>query len=140
MVHAYRALTTGGVDEIKHYGKRIPKEDIAAEEYNCNIRRYVDNAPPPESHDVRAHLQGGVPTSEVDALQRYWDTYKKLRARCFQKRSDAKTYVDFSAAVTDRRALAEVVNTDPSVAAAHAHFTELLETWWTPATIPWAVT
>lgn len=32
-----------------------------AEDYNCNIRRYVDNAPPPEPHDVRAHLHGGVP-------------------------------------------------------------------------------
>jgi len=33
--------------------------EIIKEDYNCNVRRYVDNAPPPEPHDVRAHLHGG---------------------------------------------------------------------------------
>ena len=27
----------------------------------CNIRRYADNAPPPEPHDVRAHLSAACP-------------------------------------------------------------------------------
>src|SRR5690606_13593852 len=34
---------------------------------NLNIRRYADNAPAPEPHDVRAHLVGGVPKTEVAA-------------------------------------------------------------------------
>jgi len=34
--------------------------EIVAEAYNCNIYRYVDNAPSPEPHDVRVHLYGGV--------------------------------------------------------------------------------
>ena len=41
----------------------VPVAEIEAEDFNCNIRRYVDNAPPPEPHDVRAHLHGGVPKS-----------------------------------------------------------------------------
>ena len=40
---------------------------MAANDYNLNIRRYADNAPPPEPHDVRAHLVGGVPKAEVEA-------------------------------------------------------------------------
>jgi type I restriction-modification system DNA methylase subunit len=28
------------------YARVVPVEDIAAEDFNCNIRRYVDNAPP----------------------------------------------------------------------------------------------
>ena len=39
-------------------------------DYNLNIRRYADNAPPPEPHDVRAHLLGGVPKAEVEAKAR----------------------------------------------------------------------
>ncbi len=41
--------------------------EIASEanDFNLNIRRYVDNSPPPEPHDVRAHLLGGVPVAEV---------------------------------------------------------------------------
>ena len=49
--------------------------------YNCNIRRYVDNAPPPEPHDVRAHLHGGVPVAEIDALAHFWRNYAGLRER-----------------------------------------------------------
>ena len=38
-----------------------PATSCAANDDNLNIRRYADNAPPPEPHDVRAHLHGGVP-------------------------------------------------------------------------------
>ena len=39
---------------------------MADSDFNCNIRRYADNSPPPEPHDVRAHLHGGVPIAEID--------------------------------------------------------------------------
>ncbi|MEI8323851.1 MAG: N-6 DNA methylase [Betaproteobacteria bacterium] len=66
IVHAYRAG-----HNITAYARRVPVAEIKAEDYNCNIRRYVDNAPPPEPHDVRAHLHGGVPVSEIDALAHF---------------------------------------------------------------------
>ena len=42
-------------------------DEIEANDWNLNIRRYVDNTPPPEPEDVRAHLLGGVPKAEVAA-------------------------------------------------------------------------
>jgi type I restriction enzyme M protein len=60
------------------YARRVPVAEIKAEDYNCNIRRYVDNAPPPEPHDVRAHLHGGVPVSEIDA----WPTSGRTTRAC----------------------------------------------------------
>ncbi len=130
IVHAYRTLTSGAQDEIPAYARRVPIEEIAAEHFNCNIRRYVDNAPPPEPHDVRAHLHGGVPAVEVDALKHYWSNYAGLRERCFQARPDDNKYVDFTPEVTDRRALAEVVNNDPGVTAAQQTFLDALNVWW----------
>lgn len=130
IVHAYRSLTDGKTQEIPGYARRVPVEEIEAEDFNCNIRRYVDNAPPPEPHDVRAHLHGGVPTSEVDALQHFWTSYPDLRARCFRARKGAKSYVDFAPEITDRRALATIVNGDVSVTAAHAGFLKTLDAWW----------
>ena len=41
--------------------------ELADNDFNLNIRRYVDNTPPPEPQDVRAHLHGGVPEAEVGA-------------------------------------------------------------------------
>ena len=104
--------------------------EIAAEDFNCNIRRYVDNAPPPEPHDVRAHLQGGVPVVEIDALSLFWKNYPGLRERVFVLRTKDNTYSDFAPVVTERRALAELVKSDPGVAKAHARFVEKLELWW----------
>jgi len=42
--------------EIPNYSRLVSLADIQAEDYNLNIRRYVDNAPAPEPQDVRAHL------------------------------------------------------------------------------------
>ena len=88
--------------ELDKYSRLVDKDEIVEKhEYNLNIRRYVDNAPPPEPHDVRAHLHGGVPKSEVDSLERFWVNYPDLPKRCFQARantgsSDKGTYLDFT--------------------------------------------
>lgn len=49
------------------YSAVVSKQELADNDYNCNIRRYADNAPPPEPQDVRAHLLGGIPKAEVEA-------------------------------------------------------------------------
>ena len=136
MVHAYRERKN-----IEGYARLVPVSEIAAEDFNCNIRRYVDNAPPPEPHDVRAHLQGGVPVVEIDALSHFWKNYPGLRERVFVQRSNSRPlplgegrgeggYSDFSPVVTECRALAELVKSDPGVAKAHGRFVEKLELWW----------
>jgi type I restriction enzyme M protein len=130
IVHAYRTLTVGEREEIPGYARRVPVEEIEGEDFNCNIRRYVDNAPPPEPHDVRAHLHGGVPKREIDALEHFWTNYPDLRTRCFQPRPGSSAYLDFTPEVTDRRALADIVNGDKSVVAAHEAFLKTLENWW----------
>ena len=62
IVSAYRAFA-----DIPGYATVVTHEELAANDVNLNIRRYADNAPPPEPQDVRAHLHGGVPRAEVDA-------------------------------------------------------------------------
>lgn len=51
--------------ELPRYSRLVPLKEIEENQYNLNIRRYVDNAPPPEIQDVRAHLAGGIPRREV---------------------------------------------------------------------------
>lgn len=62
MVYAYEQFKP-----IPGYAAVVTKQKLADEEYNCNIRRYADNAPPPEPQDVRSHLLGGIPKAEVEA-------------------------------------------------------------------------
>jgi type I restriction enzyme M protein len=136
IVHAYRQGKN-----IPAYAQLVTKEDIAAEDYNCNIRRYVDNAPPPEPHDVRAHLHGGIPTVEIEALSRYWNNYAGLKESCFTARPLPSTaggggaggeggYQDFTAPLKDKRAIAAHVAQHPGVIERHAEFMTQLEQWW----------
>ena len=125
IVNAYRAGET-----IPGYAEKVPVEKIAAEEYNCNIRRYVDNAPPPEPQDVRAHLHGGVPTAEVDALEHFWSNYQGLRDACFESRQNDTQYADFAAALNDKKAIADFVRGHPAVQHSHDRFMDTLKAWW----------
>ncbi len=52
-------------EEVPGYAAVVDHAMLAENDYNLNIRRYADNSPPPEPHDVRAHLVGGVPKQEV---------------------------------------------------------------------------
>ena len=53
--------------DVDGFARVVTIDELADNDFNCNIRRYADNAPPPEPHDVRAHLHGGVPMAEIDA-------------------------------------------------------------------------
>ncbi|MBL4875192.1 MAG: N-6 DNA methylase [Cohaesibacteraceae bacterium] len=123
IIHAYRSG-----EDIPAYARRVPKAEIETEDYNCNIRRYVDNAPPPEPQDVRAHLHGGVPISEVDSLEHFWSNYPHLREDCFVPRDE--NYLDLAPAMGEKRQIADLVSNHPSVMASHAAFMQQLDDWW----------
>ena len=145
IVHAYRAG-----QNVPAYARRVPVAEIKAEEYNCNIRRYVDNAPPPEPHDVRAHLHGGVPVSEIDALAHFWQNYAGLRESCFAARLPSPAsgrgaggegarkyahahdtpYADFTETIQTKRAIAEHVKHHPGVTQRQTQFMHDLQAWW----------
>jgi type I restriction enzyme M protein len=74
--------------EVPKYSREVSLSELEREDYNLNIRRYVDNSPPPEPHDVRAHLNGGVPVREINALQGYFDNYQGVRELLFRPRDD----------------------------------------------------
>lgn len=50
--------------ELEKYSRLVSLAEIEKEDFNLNIRRYIDNTPPPTPHDVKAHLRGGIPKSE----------------------------------------------------------------------------
>ena len=89
--------------ELNAYSRLVKHEELEAEEYNCNIRRYVDNSNPAEPHDVKAHLKGGIPESEVNALQHYWDNYQGIREQIFTH--DRDKYLKFSQVISAKEAI-----------------------------------
>jgi type I restriction enzyme M protein len=65
---------------------RLRAQDIhkvAANDYNLNIPRYIDSSEPEDLHDLSAHLRGGIPKRDIDALQGYWQVFPSLRSTLF---------------------------------------------------------
>lgn len=123
IVYAYRKKL-----DIPGYARNVSVNEIAAEDFNCNIRRYVDNAPPPEPQDVRAHLHGGVPISEINSLEHFWKNYKGLCEDCFVPKDDV--YMDIAKPIADKRSIAAFVTNHPGVKTRHKTFMSKLEKWW----------
>jgi type I restriction enzyme M protein len=68
---------------LARYSRMVPVSEIAANDYNLNIPRYIDSSEPEDLHDLSAHLQGGIPNRDIDALQSYWQVFPSLRATLF---------------------------------------------------------
>ncbi|WP_406158262.1 type I restriction-modification system subunit M [Streptomyces canus] len=71
--------------EIDRYSRMVPLAEIAdpKNDYNLNIPRYIDSSEPEDIQDLHAHLHGGIPDGDLDALTGYWDAFPSLRATVF---------------------------------------------------------
>ncbi|MGB5121786.1 MAG: N-6 DNA methylase, partial [Vibrio fluvialis] len=70
--------------ELPRYARMVPLSEIASNDYNLNIPRYIDSSEPEDLHDLSAHLQGGIPNRDIDALERYWQVFPSIRATLFE--------------------------------------------------------
>lgn len=122
------AFTYRNKQVIPKYSELVSKADLAAEEYNLNIRRFVDNAPAAEPHDVHAHLQGGVPESEVNALQSVFASYQGLQEKLFVKLKDG--YLKFTNVISQKEELKKLFDESAEIKTAHAQYSEAINQWW----------
>lgn len=126
------ASTFERYEDVPNYARRVPLSEVAdpTNDFNLNIRRYVDNSPPPEPHDVRAHLIGGVPTAEIDAARPLFDTLTFDPAKAFAARNGDGRYHDFADGITERSAIRAVVESDGGVQARFEAVRKALAAWW----------
>jgi len=144
ITHVYRKRIS-----VPKYSREVAIEELEREEFNLNIRRYVDNSPPPEPYDVRAYLHGGIPVSEINLLTDYFDNYTGLRSQLFREptalaagspRHDkspeasangSQSYADFTPAIASKENIKTLVESAPGLQAKHAEFHKSLDAWWT---------
>lgn len=72
--------------EIPRYSRMVPMSEIGdpKNDFNLNIPRYVDSSEPEDLQDLSAHLHGGIPNADLDALAPYWDAFPQLRSQLFK--------------------------------------------------------
>ncbi len=71
--------------EIAGYSRMVPVADIMSPQNggNLNLPRYIDSAEAEDLQDIEAHLKGGIPAADIDALSRFWQAMPALRDALF---------------------------------------------------------
>jgi type I restriction enzyme M protein len=73
--------------QIPRYSRVVPISEIAdaKNDYNLNLPRYIDSTEPEDLQDIDAHLRGGIPNRDIDALDQYWKVIPGVRSTLFMK-------------------------------------------------------
>ncbi|MFO0507883.1 MAG: N-6 DNA methylase, partial [bacterium] len=121
--------------ETPKYSKLVAKSkaidehnNLENEDFNFNIRRFVDNAPPPEPQDVHAHLKGGIPESEVKALKDYFNCYAGLEAKLFVQLKP--NYLKFSNSIAHKEDIKRLFDESGEIKTAFARYNQAIGEWW----------
>lgn len=75
-------------EDIEKYSRVVSRAEIIANDYNLNIPRYVDSSDEPERWDIYSTMFGGIPHSEINELNTYWDHLPGLRESLFEDVTD----------------------------------------------------
>ncbi|MFO0879952.1 MAG: N-6 DNA methylase [Gemmataceae bacterium] len=71
--------------DVPRYARLVPFEEIEKNDFNLNLPRYIDSQIPEDVQDIAGHLQGGIPSRDLDALARYWAICPGLRSILFRE-------------------------------------------------------
>ena len=96
--------------EVKKYSKVVSYKEFKDEDFNLNIRRYVDNSPEQDPQNVRAHLVWWVPKDEVHSQDDFMNIlnfdYRTLLAE-----KDEEFYI-FNDQVKEKENIADIIDSD----------------------------
>ncbi len=121
--------------EEKNYSKLIDiykQEDegivsIEDNDWTLNIRRYVDNTPPPEPENVKAHLIGGIPIPEIDTIQDLLCPKFNFESSQFFKEKD-EYFKLFN--IEEKSEIKETIDSDKNIESTLVQLGLHLADWW----------
>jgi type I restriction enzyme M protein len=72
--------------DVPGYARMVPLAEIADPRngYNLNLPRYVDAGEPEDVQDLDAHMRGGIPDRDLDALGAYWEVLPAVRSLLYE--------------------------------------------------------
>jgi type I restriction enzyme M protein len=113
--------------EVDRYSRMVPASEIAdaKNDYNLNIPRYIDSSEPEDIQDLGAHINGGIPDRDLDALQPYWDVFPALRASLFKPLRDG-----YSELAIDNSEVQATITGSAEYASLLSDSSAVVEQWW----------
>ncbi len=108
--------------EVTKYSRMVSVEEIEKNEFNLNLPRYIDTQTTEDLQDIEGHLKGGIPETNVDALQSYWALCPQLRLTLFK--ANRPRYLNLA---VEKAAIKPTIYEHPEfaafIASMNAHFT-----------------
>jgi len=126
----YEAFAAGKGQDVPGFASIVSVETLRANGYNLNIRRYADNAPPPEPHDVHAHLVGGIPEAEIKAKWPLLDAQGLDPAAMFTPKPGDPGYWLFRDHIATKADIKLAIEHNAGVLAQEQALREAFEAWW----------
>lgn len=78
-------------ENVANFSRVVSRDEIRNNNYNLNIPRYVDSSEKTEGWDIFATMFGGIPKSELEDLNDFWNAFPNLKSDLFQE-INASTY------------------------------------------------
>ena len=120
--------TCDAFQEVPGFSAIVDIATLRENDYNLNIRRYADNAPPPEPHDVRAHLVGGVPKAEVADKAALFKAHG-LNPLDLLAEQDARYYA-FKPTLESRQTIRPAIEGNAGLVKQEQALSAAFEKWW----------
>ncbi|MBS8122268.1 type I restriction-modification system subunit M [Candidatus Vampirococcus lugosii] len=99
--------------ELDKYSSIVDFDGFAKEDFNLNIRRYVDNSPEIDPQNVKAHLNGGIPKSEVDSKKDYINKLNFYASSLLTKLDD--DFYKFNDTINNKENISENIEKDTGI-------------------------
>jgi type I restriction enzyme M protein len=71
---------------LRGYSRVVPISEVsdAKNDFNLNLPRYIDSSEVEDIQDLSAHILGGIPNADIDALGQYFTVMPNLRSALFE--------------------------------------------------------
>ncbi|MDA8536378.1 type I restriction-modification system subunit M [Alphaproteobacteria bacterium] len=108
--------------DVAGYARNVQMAEIINHGFNLNLPRYIASNKAEDIQDIGAHLNGGIPQADIDALEGYWQVFANLRQVLLSP--ERQGYLAFNVATYE---LNETISSHPDYkafeaqAAAHYH-------------------
>lgn len=116
---------------ISRYSRLVDKKEIIDNEYNLNIRRYVDNTPDPEPQNVKAHILGGIPKIEVENKKEIFKKFNFNTKLIFTDKNES--YLNFHKGIDSEDKIKAIIDSNDEIAIIYKKMYRIIESWWVTA-------
>lgn len=122
--------------EVTGYSRMVPLSEIRENDFNLNIPRYIDSSEPEVIQDIEAHLKGGIPKRDIDALEAYCQVFPSLKDQLFEPIPGRP---DYYALKVESSQIRNLVQSGAEYQAFSNRVQEAFDGWWGRLATPFTV-